>query len=160
VRLLRMFGLAALAAVAAMALAGVGTAAAETTVMCRVEATPCPVESIFTQGTHGTETGTKIEAEAKTPRLKIYKNAGQTEIENEIECERSTVVGRYQEKGTQEEPQHKGEIKSGNVTECFVKAAGKAFRSVIVLGNHQDESQVSNSPTKRCSHGRQAKAGR
>lgn len=124
-RLLKTFGLAALAAMAAMAIVGAGTASATTTVMCKVNLTPCPVESIFTQGTHGTETGTKIEAKAASPQLKIYKGATQVEIENEIACSESKVVGWYQEKGTQEAPQHKGEITALSFTGCVVK--GVAF---------------------------------
>lgn len=138
-RFLKLFGLAALAVTAAMAFAGAGTAAAEVTVLCTENATPCPEAKIPTQGHHLLHDGTKIRAIAQEkPILKTYKTNEQKEIENEVECARekeegkekqfSEVEGWYNEKGEQPtekepnlNPQHHGEITALKFVGCVIK---------------------------------------
>lgn len=124
-RLLKTFGLAALAAVAAMAFAGAGTAAAEPTVVCKVEATPCPPANVLEQGNKAEGTGEKIKAEAVGPQLTVFEDANQVNVDEELRCATSTVEGLYQEKGVQGgEEQHRGEITNLEFNDCDIKGVG------------------------------------
>jgi hypothetical protein len=83
VRLIKMLGLAVVAAVAAMAFVGAGSAMATTsTALCKVVTNPCPAASIYPKGT-------VIEALAEDPKL-LGKFLG---IEGTILCEHSLVSG-------------------------------------------------------------------
>jgi hypothetical protein len=83
VRLTKMFGPAAITAMATMAFVGSGSAMANTsTALCKVASNPCPAASIYPEGT-------RIEGLAENPTLlgKFFK------IDVSIVCEHSVVSG-------------------------------------------------------------------
>ena len=104
-RLIKMLGLAMVAAIAAMAFIGAGTASA--TVLCEVEAEEtCPEESVY-------PAGTAIEAELEEETKSVLESEAVT-----IECQESTLVGETTSKGGGEGVPVEGEFTEVTWAEC------------------------------------------
>jgi len=85
-RHLKMLGLAAIAAVAAMAFVGASSAMAESTALCKVSTSPCPEKSLY-------PSGTVIKAQL-LPGTESLLLGPEPESKIEVQCTGSTSEGK------------------------------------------------------------------
>ncbi len=131
---IKMFGLASIAAVAAMALIGASSALAESTALCKVSTSPCPEKSLYPAGTvvkaqllHQT-TSLETNLEVVTPSRLLGP-----ELAEEVRCWESSASGSTTT-GLVEGGPVEGTLENLSFGHCFHKSGVKCEVIIEQLG--------------------------